>query len=331
MKSKYKITTIFLVIISMSFFSFQFAAADGEDYDIEIEEDMHIIWECTDHNVDLFNELKAEWNYVAYHDFELGEGDKMKFEIDTITEYDDDGEYDVEIHYFDDYDEDDEEESTGGTTDYGVYDSFYVAMDPVKLAADWTDGDGYEYILEIICSDTEDYLAEFYANLEVDDRDSFSIYGSTITINQTVGAGSYQGILTYDEDGILEEYSIIYNGVLVYKMELDDVITSEELNDPEFFTLIAIIVIIILLVGIIIVVIVVVLVSAKKKKSKSGIIFPVPAPKKDSQIPQTKTPEDQGPPETQMDVVVVERFCELCGSELDRDAKFCFSCGNKTE
>ena len=150
------------------------------------------------------------------------------------------------------------------------------------------------------------------------------ISGSSIVLNGSIGAFLFWLKMDYDEHGILEEMSLVYDGEEIFNMEQRSYTKSNVL--PLFWGLI---IMLLVIVGVIILVVALVVVLIKKSKKKRAPMAPVlikPAP--DTQPEQLA--------ETQkVSVTQVEKesekilYCPNCGAKKDSDALFCTYCGSK--
>jgi len=304
---------IFVLCFSIMFVSS--ARADSDEYDLELDENTEITWEFTTVNEALLEELfkRYDVDYEALnHDIE--EGDEIKYKL---TSYDEEDDY--YMLYFNVY-EDDELEG---------YTTHKIAKDPDDLSADWytlpgepVSNYGNSYDLLIILTDTRDYLEDFDNSIPAADHDRVYSTSSSIVINNTVLYRDDIGIFEYDEDGILEKFTLIYKDVPILIIELDDV-SKSQLSILVFLIIGIIIagVVVLLAVGIILIV---------KNKNKIPVKITPLDPKKGviappiSETPRTIPTTNQAASGSQK-----IRYCDLCGAKRDVDALFCTSCGNR--
>jgi len=318
-KKKYLIFLITVIIFNLALIPVVFVRSD--DYDLSIDENTVIEWEVTTANED---ELEQYFSYSTDYDesdFDYEEGDEIKVEISSITEYDD--YYYVECKYYEN------SENQGY-----LYEK--VAIDPADLAEDLAEDYGDSYSVVFICTDTKDYLAEFDEN--VPPAYSYFVYasGSALFINLTSSGYPYCIIVEYDEDGIQEKLSLLKDNLLIFEMELQDV---SHLNPFATFLMIFIIVNIVVIILIAVIVTVVILSKRSKKKvspktQPTPQLTPTPAPQpyaipkvsiptQPTEFPKEKLETEEG------EAKVEAKYCEHCGALKDKDDKFCPFCGVK--
>ena len=273
---------------------------DSDDYDLGIEENTIVVWRINEVDKEQIEDFFEDSDELDDSYFDYEEDDKVRFDINTISE-NSEGEY-----YTVSYTEFVNDESNGARAQR-------IAMDPKDMAEDWEeDLDLGEFSIMFVLTDTRDYLHDFED--EIDPLYKLIVYvsGSSIIINNTFLTPHFWLKMDYSEDGILEEFSFVVEGDEIFGMELRSY--SKQDQFPLLGVIIAIVLITILAIVIGVVVLVVVLVKKAKKKRK---VIPA-APQEPPEAEVKKEPEkiDFG-------------FCEKCGSKRESDAAFCSYCGSK--
>lgn len=315
MTSRVKILSLASLLLCCSIVVFQSVRADSDEYDLGIEEDTEITWEFTKVNEEMLEELFElyEVEYEAIY-FDYKEGDELKYKL---TSYDEEDDY--YRLYFNVYEND---ELEGYTT-------HKVAKDPDDLSADWYAvagqtnieyGDTYD--LAIILTDTRDYLKEFDESIPSWDHERVYATSKSIVINNTDVNREDVAIFEYDEDGILEVFTLIYKNIIILEIELDDVSKSE-------FNLFFLILIVVIISSVVIVLVVAILLIIRQGKK---VPVKVKAVELKKEIVPFQAPIESIPATiADNSVMGVEEiiFCELCGAKKEVDAIFCTNCGNK--
>ena len=283
---------------------------DSDEYEIGIDENSTVVWEVIDADEDQIEYLLSVAE-LDEDDFDYEEEDKIKYEINSITEVSD------EEYYIISYNQYENDEDQGSKTER-------VAMEPDELAEDLEDFELDDYSITFVLTDTEDYIDE--VGDDVSDAYKPFVYtsGSSVILNGSVLSFVFWLKMDYDERGILEELSLVYDGQEIFNMEQKSYTKSDRL--PLIWVIIIVLIILGAIVTLVIALIVVLTKHAKKKKPPK-----VSAPTKPSdtaepeQLEKTKIisedKEKEEPKKT--------HFCSNCGTEIDIDATYCAYCGAK--
>jgi len=283
------------------------AYCDSDDYDLAIEENSEVIWEVTDADE---AEIEAFLSYTDYDgdDFDFEEEDEFTYKINSISEVSDDY-YSIDFNYF----EDDEDHGTK---------SERVAMDPGDMAEKWEENNIDSYSMMFILTDIEDYLDEFEDDISDIYKNFVFTTSSKIILNATSIGYPYVLIMEYEDRGILDEFTLIYQGNEIFKVELKDYIK------PPEFPLLGVMIVILIVGGIITGVVIVVVSLNKSAKKKAKLKPPVPiTPYVETKTEVMTTTKEVSEPEIKKGPEK-SLFCPVCGSKRESDAKFCPYCGN---
>jgi len=288
------------------------ASADSDEYDLGFDENTEITWEFKRVNEEKLEEFLDVYDidYLAL-DLDYKEGDKLMYKL---TNYDDEEDY-YKL-YFNVYEDD---ELIG-------YTHAKIAKDPEDLAADLFDDISqidFTYDFIFVLPKTKDYIQEFGAAIPAIYNLFVGVSYRSIIIDSTVVGLQDIIVLKYDDDGILEEFKIYYQGYLILVIELDDVSKNE-------FNLYLFSIIIMTIVIIVVVNIVVAIVLITKHKKKREIADRTLAPKKEI-ISSEATKGSISPMITDKSTIILEdiNYCEMCGTKRKLNNKFCTNCGNK--
>ena len=198
-------------------------------------------------------------------------------------------------------------------------------MDPGDLAEDLEeDFELDDYSITFVLTDTEDYIDE--VGDEISDTYKPFVYtsGASVILNGSVGGFLFWLKIDYDEHGILEEISLVYDGQEIFNMEQKSYTKSDRL--PVIWVIIIVLLIIAAIIIIVIAIIVVVVKKAKRKKVPKAVEPTKPSDTVETeQIPKTQLP----PKEEVKKEPKKKQFCANCGTERDKDATFCTYCGSK--
>ena len=315
LKIKLKILSLAVLVMCCSILFVCSARAGSDDYDLGFDENTEITWECTRVNEEKLEEFldAYEVDYLAL-DFDYDEGDKVTYKL---TSYDDEDDY--YRLYFDVYENDEPERE-------GIAHA-KIAKDPEDLAGDLFDDptvtmeSGFSYDFLFILTKSRDYIQEFGTAIPALYSLFVGISYRSIIIDSTVlGLGDIV-VLTYDDDGILEEFKVYYQNYLILVIELDDVSKSE----PNIIPLLIIGIIIPLIAAILGVVIFLIIkhtkkesIEARKEELRKEDISHIPKETITPPIVDHTGSELKKP-----------QYCELCGAVRKINAKFCIKCGNK--
>lgn len=297
---------VFLVLFSIT----PVAYCNNDEYEVGIAENSTIVWEVIDVDEDQIEYLLSVTD-LDEDDFDYEEEDKIKYEINTISEVSDDE------YYIISYDEYENDENQGARAER-------VAMDPGELAEDLEeDFQLDDYSITFILTDTEDYIDEVGDDVSDPYKPFVYTSGSSIILNSSVG-DLFWLKMDYDEHGILEEISLVYNGQEIFNMELKSYTKS---NQPPLFW---IIIVLLLIIGaVIIVVVALVIVLTKKAKKKRPPKAPVLIKPATEAEPEKLTKTKIAPEAESKKELDKTKFCVNCGSERDTDAAYCTYCGAK--
>jgi hypothetical protein len=302
---------LFIVIILLPLFSIMpICYCDSDDYELGIDENRKVVWEVTDVDEDELEQFLASSN-LDEDDFDYEEEDTFVYEINSITEVSDQY-YSIEFYYY----ENDKNEGLK---------SEKIAIDPEDMADDWEDQTLDDYSLEFVLTDTDDYLDEFGDKVSDTYKDLIYTSGSSIILNATVGGFLFWLKMKYDKRGILEDYSLVYDGVQLFEIELKNYSKTNEL--PLFLIIIGIVIIIIIVVAVITVV--VVLNKKAKIKKKTTTTTPIGSPVDIKTEDTTKTKEVSKVEIKKESEKIDNIYCENCGSKRELNAQFCPYCGTK--
>ncbi len=306
---KHNLLTIIVVLLTICSITPIFYC-DSDEYEIGIEENSKVVWEIIDADEDQLEQLLSLTD-LDEDDFDYEEEDKIKYEINSISEVSDEEYYVISYDHY----ENDEDKGTKAER---------IAMDPEELSEDLEDFELDDYSITFVLTDTEDYIDE--VGDKVSDTYKPFIYtsGSSIILNGSVGGFLFWLKMDYDERGILEEMSLVYKGEEIFNMEQKSYTKSNEL--PLLWLLI---VGLIIFSAIIIVVVALVVVLTKRAKKKR--VPKAPAPIKPSAYAEpeqlakiqlvSETETKKGPEKTQ--------YCVNCGTKKEKDATYCVYCGSK--
>ena len=308
-QKKHNLLTIIVVLLTL-FSITPIFYCDSDEYEIGIEENSTVVWEVIDADEDQLEQLLSLTD-LDEDDFDYEEEDEITYEINSISEVSDDE------YYLISYDHYENDEDKGAKAER-------IAMDPEDMAEDWEDLKLEDYSIMFVLTDTEDYIDEFGDKVSDTYKNILYTSGSSIILNSTVGGFLFWLKMDYDERGILEEFSLVYNGEEIFNMEQKSYSRSSE---PPLLWVI--IIVLIIFSAIIIVVVALVVVLTKKAKKKRAPKAPAPIkPSADAEPEQlTKTQmvseaeAKKGPEKTQ--------YCVNCGTKRDTDAAFCTYCGSK--
>jgi hypothetical protein len=305
-KKKNLLTIIVTLLILFSIIPVFYC--DTDDYEIDVDENGKVVWEVTDVDEDELDNLLSLSDLDA-DEFDYEEEDRIKYEINSISEVPDEY-YVINYNYYEN------DEDLGAKSEK-------IAMDPGDMAEDWEDLSLDDYSVMFVLTDTKDYLDEF--GDEVSDSYKKFIYnsGSSIILNGTIGGFLFWLEMDYDDRGIIEEFTLVYDGQEIFKMEQKNYSRSTE--SPFLLLVILIIIGIIILSG----VVALIVVLSKKAKKQKKVITPTPiiSPYKSEGETSIKTNEvtetevKKEPEKTE--------YCPNCGSEKEKDAVFCTYCGSK--
>ncbi len=313
-RKSYCLLTLTIVLIPLISLT-PLVYCDSDDYDLGIEENTKAVWrinEVDEEQIEDFFEDSDELD-DSYFDYE--EDDKVRFDINTISENSEDEYYTVSYNEFVN------DESNGARAQR-------IAMDPKDMAEDWEeDLDLGEFSIMFVLTDTRDYLHDFEDEIDPIYKLFVYVSGSSIIINNTLLTPHFWLKMDYSEDGILEEFTFVLDGDEIFAMELRSY--SKQDQFPLLGLIIAIVIITLLAVVIGVVVLVVVLVKKAKKKRKVVPATPQkpPVDTKPEGLIRTKELTEAGvkkePEKTDYG------YCENCGSKRESDAAFCSYCGSK--
>ena len=272
------------------------------EYNLGIEEGKSIIWEVTYVNDTLIQKLKDEGGISSTFS-PRAVGQQTKYVIEEI-EYKDNGtgiyHWKVDFHR---YDGTNLVNSTGTEVGNGYYRN--VAKDPSDAAPNWETSDSI-FTNRFMPLDVSQYLTALVAAIG---KTNISSSSNSLIYNNSVNGENDTSVYTYNTYGIRSNYSIYYNGSLAYSYDL------VYYGDP-YVDVVLMLIFIVILLGIVIIAGIAAWISKKKKsnekyKKKQELKINTEAIR---QLDQLKT-----------------GYCEVCNSELDKDAKFCPVCGLKTD
>ncbi|MFX1337266.1 MAG: zinc ribbon domain-containing protein [Promethearchaeota archaeon] len=304
----FSIFIAFLVLFSIT----PVIYCDSNTYEVGFEENSTIVWEIIDVDKDQIDYLLSVTE-LDENDFDYKEGDKIKYEINTISEVSEDEYYLISYDYYEN------DENQGAKAER-------IAMDPGDLAGDFEeDFELDEYTITFVLTDTEDYIDE--VGNEVSDTYKPFVYtsGSSIILNGSFGSFLFWLKMDYDEHGILEEISLVYEGQEIFNMVQKSYTTS---NVLPLFWLIIIGILIISAVVIVVVVLVVILTKKSKKSKQPKITAPI-KPAEDVEKKQLTKTQMVSEAETKKEVPEITQYCANCGAKRDTEAAFCAYCGSK--
>jgi len=199
----------------------------GEDeYELMLSEGTTLVYEYTEVNEDLLEELADSTGVEEYEDLaEIDEGDKIKMVIFAIEEEDERWVITLELYKGKDFEERAED------LEVKVYKDPSDLKDKILEEVDDDDDQSYLYFLPV---NVKDYLESFEESVIEDDRYyevnyELSVDDTELTFDYTIVG--YSDIIEqiYNDDGILEKFSILCDGEDAFKRELID-ISQESLN-----------------------------------------------------------------------------------------------------
>ncbi len=300
------VIVVFLVLFSMT----PAIYCDSDEYEVGIDENSTIVWEVIDADEDQIEYLLSVTD-LDKDDFDYEKEDKIKYEINSISEVSDEEYYIISYDYY----ENDEDQGPKAER---------IAMDPEDLAEDLEDLELDDYSITFVLTDTEDYVDK--VGDKVSDTYKPFIYssGSSVILNGSFGGFLFWLKMDYDKRGILEEISLVYDGKEIFNMEQRSYTKSNQL--PLFWL---IIILLLIISAIVIVVVALVVVLTKKAKKKRLPKAPTPIkPSADAEPEQLTKTQVVSQAEIKKEPVKTQ-FCANCGTKRDADAEFCTYCGSK--
>ncbi|MFW9899474.1 MAG: zinc ribbon domain-containing protein [Candidatus Thorarchaeota archaeon] len=309
MRNKKIILLYLFLIITLNFAILPIIFADDDDYDVGFDENTVIVWRC-----ETAKEYYLEQFYAIVEDYDfeyldIEEEDKIKFEIRSITEYDD--YYTVYFTFFEGKDLDDSDNK-------GIY-SETISKDPEDLIESWLYGEEFETSILFILTDTKDYLKELNENIPQIFQIAAYATCTTLVLNGTAIGFPYWITIRFNDDGILDRLELYYEKMLIYEIELRSVKPSE-----NYFVIILLVIVITSIIAVI-VAIIVVLIYLHQKSARSERELP--------QIPHDEviiSEPVQKPIETSiLKKEYVKKYCTYCGNKRETGDNFCIFCGKK--
>ncbi|MHA1336775.1 MAG: hypothetical protein ACTSVV_10590 [Promethearchaeota archaeon] len=302
-----------------------YVLSDTSDYKLGIKEDYGYVWEYThvDDNLTMYL-----YNYAKGYDYSITEnekGDQIRYDIDSISDYD--SYWQINFDYYkgknldkDKYNYDD--------TDY-LY--LNICADPKLLADDWFVDKSYNYSLIFVPKDVENFLKEFYSNIPAVNKTVFYVDGTSFIMNFTKIGQHDTIVIEYNSDGTQKSHSIYYDGKLALKYEL----VWSGYSGIDLETIIIIIIIAICILSCVVGLVVKARAETKVKTDISKISHPTPiAAPIDSSAEEFQLEPKTAPVKPQILHPVLEEpktvgYCEYCGYERESDAIYCPICGQK--
>ena len=147
-RKSYFLLTLFIVLIPLiSLTPLVYCASD--DYDLGIKENTKVVWRINEVDEEKLKDFFDDSEELDDSYFDYEEDDKIKYEINTISENSEEEYYTVSYtEYLND-------ESKGAGAQR-------IAMDPKDIAEDWEEDLNLgEFSIMFVLTDTEDYLDEF--------------------------------------------------------------------------------------------------------------------------------------------------------------------------
>lgn len=288
--------------------------ADEDDYDVGFDEDTVMVWRCTTANEYYLEQLFAMIpDYDLDYLLEVEEGDKIKFEIRSITEYDD--YYKVDFNFYEGKDLDDSDNK-------GIY-SEIISKDPEELVEAWLYGEEFENSIIFILTNTKDYLKELNDNIPQIFQIAAYATSTTLVLNGTVIGFPYWITIKYDGDGILDKLELYYERILIYEIELRSVKTSENYFLIALITTVIIVIIALNAIG------AVILIYFHQKKTRSDRETPQ-LPPHELKIPVSEQKPLEIPKKTILKKEYVKKYCTYCGNKREIENNFCIYCGKNS-
>jgi len=227
MKLKSKIIIGMLVFswICGVLFSFTSVKAE-EEYQLTLTEGTTLIYEYTKVDEDLLEDLADSTGVEEYEDLaEIDEGDQLKMVIATIEKEEDHWIIMVELYKGKEFEE------RGEDLEVKIYKDPSDLKDKILEEVDDDDDQSNLYFLPV---NVKEYLDNFEESVIEDERYfeaeyELSVDDTELTFDYTPLGYSDTIEQTYNEDGILEEFTILCNGEDAFKRELID-ISQESFN-----------------------------------------------------------------------------------------------------
>ena len=303
----------FLPLIILCFVLFSVTPViycDSDEYELGIDENSTVVWEVIDADEDQIEYLLSVAE-LDEDDFDYEEEDKIKYEINSITENSE------EEYYIISYNQYENDEDKGSKAER-------IAMDPDELADDLEDFELDDYSITFVLTDTEDYIDEVGDDVSDEYKPFVYTSGSSVILNGSVGGFLFWLKMDYDERGILEELSLVYDSNEIFNMEQKSYTKSDRL--PLIWGIIIVLIILGAIVTLVIALIVVLTKHAKKKKPPKA-----PAPTKPSDAAESEQLEKTQivSEDTAKEEPKKTQFCPNCGTERDMDSTYCTYCGAK--
>lgn len=310
------------------------------DFEIGIESGTAIIWEYSEINEDIMEDLVNQEGYNEDY-LSLSEGDQIRWDIYQIDPYSDSNTdyHEVFLYWF---------EGTNLDTETGEYIGDYythVGMNASFVGDQYyTEDSDYSFSpTYIICAPVNQYLTELITGFPESKQALYSVEGFSLIIDFTKKDGGDKIVITYNTQGVQETYQVFWEDNLAFKRELIGVIDSsinpdnidlyidnQEAGDGEEEDEVPIFIIMIIIMasnlGVCLACTFVrkIRYSKKSEEIKSSIATHAPL-----EIESPSRVYSGISQESADDEVHFEGYCSLCGAKRDPDAQYCPECGNK--
>lgn len=304
-------------------------------YDLAIEEDDNLIWEISYINEEALQDLIDYEGYSSSYS-DLSEGDQYRWEITEVypereNSYEENY-WKVDYTFY--YGQNLRYEDAETSEDY----EYKIAAEPESLVDDWFNREEFEFGIVLLPDNTDYYLQEFYDNMPWDNKTVYSVSEYKLIENRSSIGHQDKVIITYNNEGIQQNYSLYYGEDLAYQYLLEEKYGNEGFFSPFLIIGITFAVIVVL-------VIVFALVAIGRKSSKKNYDTNKYANPYRANDTSKSSTESQAPPQSvrdnsqniqQIEESDIEQekpkvigYCTLCGGKQESDAEFCPYCGNR--
>ncbi|MGV9203060.1 MAG: zinc ribbon domain-containing protein [Promethearchaeia archaeon] len=334
-KIVYLMTVLFMSVIFLNGIMLYIRA---DTYELDFKTEENFIWEISHHNETLIQ------NLITYEDYgsdyaNLYVGLQNRWEITEIYP-------ERENSYGESYWKVDYTLYIGENLRYSEADesndyTSSIMAEPEALANDWFDRESFEFSIRILPVNTDEFLAGFYDNMPIENKTVYSVSGYKLIEDQRNTGHNDTTIITYNSKGLVQNYSVYFDGELAHQYLLIDDYANDNFFNP--FLIFGIVFGGIVIFFIVAAVIVVAWRSSTKNYDDNKYANPYRSNSGDTsaanqqQAPPSQKPEKSPKPDNQESTPTsIEKsepkvigYCPLCGAKRESDAKFCPFCGNR--